>query len=69
MLLYGKLYPHLLEIDEEAQNYLDTMIPRMANAAGVTEELKAYDQMEWVGRMNTIHAQVEEMIRADLIYC
>ena len=69
MLLYGKLYPHLLEVDEAAQNYLDTIFPRMTAAAGVTEELKARDQMEWLGRMNTIRVQVEEMIRADLIYC
>jgi len=69
MLLYGKLYPHLLEIDEAAQGYLDTILPRMAAAAGVTEELKSCDQMAWVGRMNMIHAQVEEMIRTDLIYC
>ncbi len=69
LLLSGKLYPHLLEIDEAAQNYLDTMIPRMTAAVGVTGELKASDQMAWVGRMNMIRAQVEEMIRADLIYC
>lgn len=69
MLLHGTLYPHLLEIDEAAQGYLDTMIPRMAAAAGVTEELKACDQMVWIGRMNTIRTQVEEVIRADLIYC
>ena len=69
MLLYGKLYPHLLEVDEAAQNYLNAILPRMAAAAGVTEELKARDQMEWLGRMNTIRVQVEEMIRADLIYC
>ena len=49
MLLHGKLVPHLLEIDMAAQHYLDTMIPRMAAAAGVTEELKASDQMAWVG--------------------
>lgn len=69
MLLYGTLYPHLLEIDKAAQDYLNAMIPRMVTAAGVTEELKARDQMAWIGRMNTIRAQVEEMIRADLIYC
>ena len=45
------------------------MIPRMAAAAGVTEELKARDQMTWVGKMNAIRAQVEEIIRVDLIYC
>ena len=69
VLLYGTLYPHLLEVDETAQGYLDTMVPRMAAAAGVTEELKTCDQMAWVGRMNAIRAQVEEMIQADLIYC
>ncbi len=69
MLLHGTLYPHLLQIDEAAQEYLDTMIPRMADDAGVTEELKACDQMVWIGRMNTIRTQVEEVIRADLIYC
>ena len=69
MLLHGKLVPHLLEIDMAAQHYLDTMIPRMAAAAGVTEELKARDQMTWVGKMNAIRAQVEEIIRVDLIYC
>lgn len=69
MLLYGTLYPHLLEIGKAAQRYLDTMIPLMAATAGVTEELKASDQMAWVGRMNAIHAQVEEIIRKDLIYC
>lgn len=69
MLLYGTLYPHLLEIDKAAQRYLDTMIPRMVAAAGVTEELKARDQMTWVGKMNAIRAQVEEIIRVDLIYC
>ena len=45
MLLSGKLYSYLLAVDETAQGYLDTMIPRMAAAAGVTEELKASDQM------------------------
>lgn len=69
MLLHGTLHPHLLEVDEAAQSYLDTLIPRMSSAAGVTKELKARDQMEWVGRMNAIRTQVEEMIQADLIYC
>lgn len=41
----------------------------MATVVGVTEELKACDQMAWVGQMNAIRAQVEEMIRTDLIYC
>lgn len=69
MLLHGTLYPHLLETDEAAQGYLDTLIPRMAAASGVTEELKAHDQMAWVGQMNIIRSQVEEMIRSGLVYC
>ncbi len=69
MLLSGKLYPRLLEIDEAAQDYLDTILPRMTAAAGISEELKAQDLIEWLGRMNMLRAQVEGMIKADLIYC
>lgn len=68
MLLHGKLVPHLLEIDMAAQHYLDTMIPRMAVAAGVTEELKTHNQMEWVGRMNNIRNRAEEIILHELVY-
>ena len=46
---------------------MDTMLPRMMEAAGVTEELKARDPMRWVGLMNTLKAQVEEIILAELI--
>ena len=53
MLLSEKLYPHLLEIDETAQNRLEQMIPQLAKEAGATEELKASDPMKWVGLMNT----------------
>ena len=49
LILSEKLYPHLLEIDRAAQERLDTMLPRMMEAAGVTEELKARDPMRWVG--------------------
>lgn len=72
MQLYASvwgLFSHLLEIDEAAQNYLDTVIPHMVIVAGVTEELKTRDQMAWVGRMNATRTQVDEMIKADLIYC
>ncbi len=69
ILLSGKLCSYLLAVDKVAQGYLDTMIPRMNAAAGVSEELKTSEQMVWVGQMNAIHAQVEEMIRTDLIYC
>ena len=62
-----KLYPHLLEIDRAARERMDAMLPRMMEEAGVTEELKARDPMRWVGLMNTLKAQVEEIILAELI--
>ena len=67
MLLSEKLYPHLLEIDETANSRLEQMMPQLAEAAGVTEELKARDPMAWVGLMNTCKAQAEEILLAELI--
>ena len=63
-----KLYPHLLEIDRAARERMDAMLPRMMEAAGVTEELKARDPMRWVGLMNTLKVQVEETIFQELIF-
>lgn len=63
-----KLNPHLLEIDRAARERMDAMLPRMMEAAGVTEELKARDPMRWVGLMNTLKAQVEEVIFSELIW-
>ena len=68
MLLDGTLWKHLKDVQEQAQERLDTMIPEMAKRQGVTEELKRRDQMKWVGMMNNIRASVEETIYADLIY-
>ena len=51
-----------------ARKRVDAMLPRMMEAAGVTEELKARDPMSWVGLMNTLKAQVEEIIQDELIY-
>ena len=68
MILSEKLYPHLLEIDRAAHERMDAMLPRMMEAAGVTEELKARDPIRWVGLMNTLKVQAEEVIfsRIDL---
>jgi len=59
---------HLYDTDRAAQERLDTILPKLAAAAGATEELKARDQMKWVGIMNTCKAQVEEIIYNELIY-
>ena len=67
MILSEKLYLHLLEIDRAVRERMDAMLPRMMEAAGVTEELKARDPMRWVGLMNTLKAQAEEIIQSELI--
>ena len=68
LLMSEKLYPHLLEIERTAQGRVKTMLPHMMEVAGVTEELKACDSMRWVGLMNTLKAQAEEIIQDELIY-
>ncbi len=69
LLVEGRLFAHLLDIEDTANAWLDRMMPEMAKAAGATEELKARDQMAWVGLMNCCKAQVEEIILAELVYC
>lgn len=68
LILQNKLTEHLLEIDQTAKAQVEQMVSQMAKANGVTEELKARDQMKWVGLMNTLKAQAEEIILAELIY-
>lgn len=68
LLLSGKLNDDLHQADVQAQHLLETMIPQMAKEAGVTEQLKMTNQLRWVGMMNTIKAQVEEIIWNEIIY-
>ena len=68
LLLSGKLNAHLNEIDETAHVRMELMTKQMAAAQGVTEELKARDQMAWVGAMNNIRNIVEAIILKDFIY-
>lgn len=68
LLLTEKFYPHLLEIDEAANERIDILMPQLMKAAGVTEELKAADQMKWVGLANALKAQAEEIILEELIF-
>ncbi len=63
----GKLYAHLLEVEDTAQDLLDSIMPGMAKEAGATEDLKARDPMRWVGLMNCCKTQVKEIIFAELI--
>lgn len=68
LLMSEKLYPHLLEIERAARERMDAMLPRIMEAAGVTEELKARDPMRWVGLMNTLKAQAEEIVLSEIIF-
>ena len=69
LLLSGKLYPHLLEIDEACDGRMELLIHQMAKREGASEALKAADQMEWVRRMNSIRTRAEEIVLNDLVYC
>ena len=68
LILSGKLYPHLVEMQEAAQARIDRIVAEMAKDAGIDEELKARDQLAWVGAMNTIRQQAEESVPEELIY-
>jgi len=68
MILSEKLYPHLREIDETANQRLEQLMPELMKRSGVTEALKASDPMKWTGLMNNLKAQAEEIIFAELIY-
>ena len=68
MILSETLYSHLREIDETAQSRLETMMPKLMEAAGISEKLKAENPMQWVGLMNNCKAQAEETILRELVY-
>ena len=68
LVLTGTLYEHLHEIETAAQSRIDLMLPKLAEAAGATEALKAADPMRWTGLMNTCKAQAEEAVLNELIY-
>ena len=63
----GQLTHHLNEIDREANEMLHLLIEQMAQAQGITEPLKAEDQITWVGAMNNIRSAAEEVILRDII--
>ena len=68
LLLTGKLNEHLNQIDQEAREQVETLMEQMTEKQGVTEELKAQDQMEWVRLMNNIKASAEEIVLKNMIY-
>ena len=69
MLLTVNLDDHLKEIGDTAQEMFDQLVEQMKKAEGVTERLKTENQMEWVGRMNSICSRAEEVVLSELVYC
>ena len=68
LILTGKLWTYLADLNEQAEERLDLIIEQMKAAEEVTEELKARNQLEWVGRMNNIRSRAEEIVNSELIY-
>ena len=68
MLLTGKLNEHLNQIDQEVREQVETLMEQMTEKQGVTEKLKAQDQMKWVRLMNNIKASAEEIILKNMVY-
>ena len=69
LLLSGKLYTALTDLDEQAAERCRLIVQQMAQAEGITEELKANNPMRWVQAMNSIRSRAEEIIQAEMIYC
>ena len=69
LLTSGKLPGYLAEIDREAQELFSRLVEQYAAAEGITEQLKAADQLAWVGRINCIRERVEEVVLSELVYC
>ena len=69
LLTSGKLSSYLAEIDQQAQEMFSLLVEQYTAAEGITEQLKADDQLAWVGQMNSIRERVEEMVLRELVYC
>lgn len=68
MLLTGRLMPHLREIDRQAQEQVDRTLTALKKQNGVTEELKARNQMAWVQAVNSLTAMAEEAVLTEIVY-
>ena len=68
LVLSGKLYSYLADIDSQARNKLDLLVTQLAEKEGINEYLKAQDQLAWVRAMNNIRNRAEEIVLKELIY-
>lgn len=68
MLTSGRLNGYLADIEEQAQKHFERIVEQMAESEGITEQLKATDQVAWVVEMNNIWSRAREVVNAELIY-
>ena len=68
LLISGKLNSHLAEIDSQATEMFDRLVKQLSEKEGITEQLKAQDQMAWVGALNNIRNAAEEILNAEVIF-
>ena len=68
LVLSDRLFEHCAEIDEALRSHMEQIVPELAKQYGVTEQLKAEKQMEWVSQINACKAQAEGAVKAELIY-
>ena len=68
LLTSGKLHSHLADIEEQAQDLFSRLVKEYAEKEGITEQLKATNQMKWVQRMNSIQERVTETVYSDVVY-
>lgn len=69
LLTSGRLNSYLADVEEQAREHFERLIEQMKQAQGITERLKAENALEWVGRMNNIHACAREIMEAGIVYC
>ena len=68
LMLSGKLKEHIEDIDRQAEELFSQLVEQMKQAEGVTEQLKAADQLEWVRRMNSIRDRAEEIVKSEVVF-
>ena len=68
LMLSGKLKEHIEDIDRQAEDMFSQLVDRMKQAEGITEQLKATNQLEWVRRMNSIRGRAEEIVKSEVLF-
>lgn len=68
LMLSGKLKEHIEDVDRQAEDMYSQLVDRMKQAEGITEKLKAADQLEWVRRMNSIRNRAEEVVKSEVVF-